>query len=912
MSTGACAFNRPRSSSLDPFIDSSFSVDPSIFSPSKGHVKRNKEFGQSEDTSYLVIGGGEVRKEQDYANYQGEDNKVNKINNISSTGKEKSGFVSSFRNSQMRSDKPETSSNSTTFTVAPSVSSSSSSSAPASTAPLSPISMDCDLKSPSSVHDSTISRLIDAVSLGNEQETCGSISALIGQFESTANQSDLTTISHDKTPFCRSNFKPTTPKALQVLSSPHKTNTASINKKLLTSPQKVPLRTNYVDQEKLSQADPPACGVLSSPETAELEEVYTILDEEVLSPISAYNMKKKTVFVQADTTESTTSNSFRLSPVKVKDHCLGKEQIVGCNNMHKRSGGSEDIEEAEEGVYEEVYDPPEPELGTSKSYIGSFVNNECVQFLHDPVGNVFSEVEINVDEGPLDMMSTSPRHASQWEELISPTKRHAIYQNHESTPNYSKQKQPSSFCDYQQECLQHACRGAFSQCLSPVGHQLSSYHQHQNKFQPSPLHRLANSRPSNPSPVRQNSCPVPQRNSEAFTNSRDFNTSYMQQKSYGRNHILNRAHQDNPRYKEMEREQERCSYNVFLSFESLPGQSAVSLNSCRDRGLYSPSSDCDAVYSQFDYCLTPQPEPSASQNTKLHCQSQSQSPTPKQSWNQKLSLNNTGHQSQPESSLSLQSNEGPLSTTSLSCTIDTEAPSPCKSKSLGDLTSEDISCNFQSKYHIISRSFITPHMRKQRRKGTMGEGTFQSQSCDPLTEQLRKLVSLEGDDSDRERPQPLQLQLEAKSPLSQPQLTSMGSVVHRDVDDSPPLLTRRLSSRSQSRVRHINSRARERQQEALKSRTGVMINSATSIGGVVLRNKSTSPNPIANRHSTGSYIAGYLGQLEDRGLPEGACTSLRNGNGDHYRDRYYTDDSIPPAESNHSASEPEVYFLLRL
>ena len=84
------------------------------------------------------------------------------------------------------------------------------------------------------------------------------------------------------------------------------------------------------------------------------------------------------------------------------------------------------------------------------------------------------------------------------------------------------------------------------------------------------------------------------------------------------------------------------------------------------------------------------------------------------------------------------------------------------------------------------------------------------------------------------------------------------------------------------------------------------------IGGVVLRNKSASQNPPANRHSTGSYIAGYLGQLEDRGLPEGACTSLRYGNGDHYGDRYYTDDSLPPVDSSHFASEPEVYFLLRL
>uniref|UniRef100_A0AAQ5Y720 Phosphoinositide phospholipase C n=1 Tax=Amphiprion ocellaris TaxID=80972 RepID=A0AAQ5Y720_AMPOC len=417
----------------------------------------------------------------------------------------------------------------TTFTVAPSVSSTSSSSA----APLSPISMDCDLKSPSSVHDSTISRLIDAVSLGNEQDTCGSISALIGQFESPVDQSNFSTLSHDNTLFRQSNFKPTTLKALEGLSSPLKT--ASPNKKNLISPQKIAQKTN---------------------------------------------------------------------------------------------------------VYREISSP-----------------------------HKISQADLHLD---------------------------------------------------------------------------------------------------------------------------------------------------------------------------------------------------------FD-CVMPSSESSAPRNTQNQTQS----------WNQKVSLTITRQQPQTETRVSLYSNSGPSSAPSQSATIDSTAPSPCKSKSLGDLTSEDISCNFQSKYNIISRSFITPHMRRQKKVGTMGGVTFQSQSCDPLTEQLRKLVSLEVDDSDRDRSQ--------------------------DTDDSPPLLTRRLSSRSQSRVRHINSRARERQQEALKSRAGVTINST---GGVVLRNKPASQNPLTNRHSTGSYIAGYLGQLEDRGLPEGACTSLRYGNGDHYGDRYYTDDSVPSA--NTTVSEPEVYFLLRL
>ncbi|KAK0141167.1 Extracellular calcium-sensing receptor [Merluccius polli] len=74
-----------------------------------------------------------------------------------------------------------------------------------------------------------------------------------------------------------------------------------------------------------------------------------------------------------------------------------------------------------------------------------------------------------------------------------------------------------------------------------------------------------------------------------------------------------------------------------------------------------------------------------------------------------------------------------------------------------------------------------------------------------------------------------------------------------------------------------------------------------------------SQTPSANRHSTGSYIAGYLGQLEDRGLPEGSCTSSQQGYADPYGDGYYTNYSQPPpVDSSYTSTEPEVYFLLRL
>ncbi|CAN9510950.1 unnamed protein product [Ophioblennius macclurei] len=882
---GGCPFNRPRSSSVDVVIESSFPVQSSVSPSSEAY--RNKEFGQSEEASYLVIGAGEVRKEAEYANYQADVNKTVET--------EKNAFISPAVKRQTGFDKLETSSISTTFTVAPSVSSSSSS-ALSSVAPLSSVKTDCDLKSPGSAHDSTISRLIDAVSLDNEQDTCGSISALIGQFENTADQSNFP-LSHESTPARRSNYRPTTPIA-EESRSPLKHAAAASPFKQLLSPQKVAQISKHMNHGicspcSVSQTDAPTPALFSSPETAELEDVYTILDEEVLSPVSLYNPKKQTLHVQADATERKPSGSYASSPTKVAQG-VGNGHNLGWNNVNGKRNGSKGIEEAEERVYEEVNDLPLQ--GSSKSYLSSSVN-DCYQFLPDSAGNLFPEVELNVDEDPLERMLASPAHGSQWEGLTSPTKRQAIYQNHSYTSNYPQHKQPSLYRSPHQEHASHSPHVAYSDLHSPVNqpsNRLVNHHQ----SQPPLHHRLINSRPSNHSPLRQNSYPIPQCSSEALSNSRDFSASYKQ-RSYSGNHIFRKPPQEKMGCQQTQKDQTGYFHNGFSSSESLPGQSAALVKSYRDRNLYSPSSDSDAQCGQPDY------DHIRSSPASPVSESQTQSYAPKQTWHQKVSHINARQQTQVESKVSVQSNSGPLSKHSQSPTVDSANPSPCKSKSLGDLTSEDISCNFQSKYHIISRSFITPHMRKQKRMGTAGADAFQSQSCDPLTEQLRKLVSLEGDDGDRDRPQPPQLHREAKSPQSHP-----SPVVPRDVDDSPPPLTRRLSSRSQSRVRHINNRARERQQEALKPRPGVVINSPASIGGVVLRNKPASQNPPANRHSTGSYIAGYFGQLEDRGLPEGACTSLLYGNGDQYGDRYYTDDSLQTP--NNSASEPEVYFLLRL
>nr|XP_034356208.1 1-phosphatidylinositol 4,5-bisphosphate phosphodiesterase eta-1 isoform X1 [Arvicanthis niloticus] len=206
-------------------------------------------------------------------------------------------------------------------------------------------------------------------------------------------------------------------------------------------------------------------------------------------------------------------------------------------------------------------------------------------------------------------------------------------------------------------------------------------------------------------------------------------------------------------------------------------------------------------------------------------------------------------------------------------------PSPCKSKSLGDLTSEDIACNFESKYQCISRSFVTNDIRDKN-------VTMKTKSLEPLdalTEQLRKLVSFDQEDSCQV--------LYSK----------------QDVNQCPRALVRKLSSRSQSRVRNIASRAKEKQ-EAGKQKAMTQ----STRGGVVLRSKPPAPALAMNRHSTGSYIASYLrnmkaGGLEGRGIPEGACTALRYG----YMDQFCSDNSVLQTEPS-SEDKPEIYFLLRL
>lgn len=172
-----------------------------------------------------------------------------------------------------------------------------------------------------------------------------------------------------------------------------------------------------------------------------------------------------------------------------------------------------------------------------------------------------------------------------------------------------------------------------------------------------------------------------------------------------------------------------------------------------------------------------------------------------------------------------------------------------KSKSLGDLTSDDIVCNFDSKYRSISRSFIARPTRQQR---------AQKESQDDLTERLKQLTDVE----------PL-----TSSDFESQRRDSEAGSYELEEEEMPPL--RRSSSRSQSRVRYIANRARQAQERQ-------------RLQGLL--------------RSSGSPI-------EERGIPEGACSVARSPCTS--LDLLSQLPPGPPHQSPLSPDN-EVFFMLRL
>ncbi|XP_038678314.1 1-phosphatidylinositol 4,5-bisphosphate phosphodiesterase eta-2a isoform X4 [Scyliorhinus canicula] len=177
------------------------------------------------------------------------------------------------------------------------------------------------------------------------------------------------------------------------------------------------------------------------------------------------------------------------------------------------------------------------------------------------------------------------------------------------------------------------------------------------------------------------------------------------------------------------------------------------------------------------------------------------------------------------------------------------ADSPSKSKSLGDLTSDDIVPSFDSKYKSISRNFITRPMREQRRAAGM-----RRLAQDNLTEQLKRITSFEREND----------------------ITSPTADQSPETDETSPLVLRRSSSRSQSRVRYIANRAKQAQERQRLWNLG---------------------------HSNPSSV------LEERGNPEGACSDPRSICTDLALPCQVTEEVKVPQTTG---TEAEVFFMLKL
>ncbi|KAM6046466.1 LOW QUALITY PROTEIN: 1-phosphatidylinositol 4,5-bisphosphate phosphodiesterase eta-2 [Chlamydotis macqueenii] len=175
-----------------------------------------------------------------------------------------------------------------------------------------------------------------------------------------------------------------------------------------------------------------------------------------------------------------------------------------------------------------------------------------------------------------------------------------------------------------------------------------------------------------------------------------------------------------------------------------------------------------------------------------------------------------------------------------------------KSKSLGDLTSDDIVCTFESKYRSISRSFVTRSMREQRRSSSLRSSV---KSQDELTEQLKKLTAFQQEN-------------DITSPIS------LDPAESEEEGESLGLL-RRSSSRSQSRVRYIANRAKQAQERQRLQGLGQL---------------SGSP-------------------IEERGNPEGACSVAKAVCMDVVSPAVFT--SQPKNQTDYNA-DTEVFFMLKL
>ncbi|XP_032818212.2 1-phosphatidylinositol 4,5-bisphosphate phosphodiesterase eta-1 isoform X1 [Petromyzon marinus] len=246
-----------------------------------------------------------------------------------------------------------------------------------------------------------------------------------------------------------------------------------------------------------------------------------------------------------------------------------------------------------------------------------------------------------------------------------------------------------------------------------------------------------------------------------------------------------------------------------------------------------------------------------------------------------------------------------------------------KSKSLGDLTSDDIVSNFQSKYKSICRSFITKSMRDQRRMVALGR--LPSQPQNPLTEQIIQLATLTQDEVPEYTSSPPHRASEGStSPrLRSPGTRNLGPTAMRERSFSygPAFSGSRSRSISDGSSLHRRTtmpvnllRSVSTEQQGASGPQRRLLSGQPPSGGLK-RSQFAQRYPASSyglfRHSVGSLDGINVNPLltERREAPDGACSTLT-------KTRFMEEPSVvgkaPSYSEPNLSEEPEVFFMLNL
>uniref|UniRef100_UPI00358FD53F 1-phosphatidylinositol 4,5-bisphosphate phosphodiesterase eta-2-like n=1 Tax=Myxine glutinosa TaxID=7769 RepID=UPI00358FD53F len=221
---------------------------------------------------------------------------------------------------------------------------------------------------------------------------------------------------------------------------------------------------------------------------------------------------------------------------------------------------------------------------------------------------------------------------------------------------------------------------------------------------------------------------------------------------------------------------------------------------------------------------------------------------------------------------------------SLACSrLPSKVVSGEKSKSLGDLTSDDIISQFQGRYRSINRGFITKEMRQQRRRAALGQSPQQQ---DPLTQQLVRLLTLTEDDIP-----------EYKLQSSNDRLDDSTDLHHQPYADGTPGAA--LPCATKQRLNRVSSEIARLKTESTRFIERSVSLPSKSPDCCSLENDS----PVWTRHPADMFYRPF--PYDEHAFPKGDCVSTRKTWTSHI-------DNCKPSGLEVLGESAEVYFTINL